>query len=261
MLRMMCRKRKIVEPLLKNHLSAAVHAVDDFFDIKTFDFVKGKSGVSSTINSEAVVCNDLGGFLQYVQEKRAVNESQLKFGIDSGGGSLKICLTVQSRLTDETMEPKSKRRKYTDIAPSNTFRDGGVKKLFVLAIVEGIQENYENVIQLWNTLGINKFVGTIAVDLKLANILCGIMAHSSMFPCTWCYARKDMLNEIGELRTVGNILANYENWCKAGSNIKNAKNFKNCIHPPAVGTDNEQRIIDIVTPPELHLMLGAVNTI
>jgi len=120
---------------------------------------------------------------------------------------------------------------------------------------------YENVFQLWTALGIQRFVGTIAVDLKLANILCGIMAHSSMFPCTWCYARKDKLNEIAELRTIGNILANYTNWCNAGRNKTKAKNFMNCIHPPAIGTDKDQRIIDIVTPPELHLMLGAVNTL
>lgn len=39
------------------------------------------------------------------------------------------------------------------------------------------------------------------------------------------------------------------------------KSFKNCINPPIFHTDDEKLIIDIILPPELHLLLGVVNTL
>lgn len=50
----------------------------------------------------------------------------------------------------------------------------GVKKLFVLALAQCSQEKFENVRQLWTALKIEAFKGTIATDLKLANIMVGI---------------------------------------------------------------------------------------
>lgn len=132
--------------------------------------------------------------MEFVRQKREVSatETHLKFGMDGGGGFLKICLSVQS--TERDTSSDYKRRKYFDGIFSKRFRHSGVKKIFILALAEGAQENYENVSKLWSALDLNKFVGTIAVDLKLANILCGIMAHSSLYPCTWCFARKDKLS-------------------------------------------------------------------
>ena len=46
------------------------------------------------------------------------------------------------------------------------------------------QENYDNVSQLWSDLRISNFDGTIATDLKLANIIAGIMSSSSLYACT-----------------------------------------------------------------------------
>lgn len=208
-----------------------------------------------------ILCKDLNGFLEFVRKDRGVrgSETHLKFGVDGGGGSLKICLSIQSTNNDYVTD--SKRRKYTDNIVSKQFRDSGVKKLFILALTEAIQENYENVLSLWSALDINKFIGTIAVELKRANILCGIMSHSCLFPCTWYFARKDMLHESAELRTVGNILINYNNWLMAGGDKNKAKYFMNCVGQPVLGNNDDKRIIDVVTPPALHLMLGAVNTI
>lgn len=253
------RKRKIIEPNLKKHLADSIHSVDKFFEAKSFDFVNVKSGVSSPITKNVVYCKNLHGFLEYVKNNREVFGTHLKFGIDGGGGFLKFCLSVQS--LEEDSPTHSKRRKYTDDTPSKRFRDSGVKKLFILALAETTQENYDNVLQLWTTLEIDKFDGTIAVDLKLANILCGIMSHSSLHPCTWCYAKKDELHGCSELRTIGSILDYYKSWKDAGSVKGKAKDYMNCIMPPILGTDLEKRIIDIVTPPELHLMLGVVNTL
>lgn len=58
---------------------------------------------------------------------------------------------------------------------------------------------------------------TISTDLKLANILTGIMSHSSNHPVTWCNLSKNKLCENGELYTIatptikknGNVLASF----------------------------------------------------
>ena len=101
-----------------------------------------------------------------------------------------MCLSVQS--LEETPQNKAK------------FKDSGVKKLFVIGLAQATQENYDNVVQLWFMVGINNFDATIATDLKLANILVGIMSHSGSLPCTWCYAQKSKLDSEGELRTTSN---------------------------------------------------------
>ena len=43
--------------------------------------------------------------------------------------------------------------------------------------------------------------------------------------------------------------------------MKNAKNFGNIIHLPILKGDDNDRVIDILPPPELHLLLGPVNTL
>lgn len=114
---------------------------------------------------------------------------------------------------------------------------------------------------LWSTIGINKFEGSVATDLKLANILIGIMGHSSIHPCTWCIAEKSNLHERAELRTIGNISDSFAAWQAAKSKQKDAKQYNNCIHLPVFAGDSNKLILDIIPPPELHLLLGVVNTI
>ena len=42
-----------------------------------------------------VYCSDLSGLLSYILEIRELSEDfHVKIGIDSGGGSLKVCLNV-----------------------------------------------------------------------------------------------------------------------------------------------------------------------
>ena len=116
--------------------------------------------------------------------------------------------------------------------------------------------------QLFSELNISPFNGTIATDLKLANILVGIMAHSSTYPCTYCYAKSNELHTCGDLRTDENVLNNYEKWLAEGKGLKSlAKNYFNCIHPPLITASGDKTFLEIIPPPELHLMLGVVNTV
>lgn len=153
------------------------------------------------------------------------------------------------------------RQRYTDGVAAKKFRDTGVKKLFLLGLVPSAQEHYENVSKLWLLLKINQLNCTVATDLKLANILTGIMTHSSNHPCTYCNAVKGNLDQMGEYRTIGNCMINYEDWQKEGGKKNCAKIYENCINPPLFVGDEDDKIIDFVPPPELHLFIGIVNTV
>lgn len=144
---------------------------------------------------------------------------------------------------------------------AQTFKDTGVKKLFILGIAKSAQENYDNVSEIWKILNINNFSCTIATDVKLANILLGIMSHSPSYPCTWCFSENNNLENVGLRRTIGNCTNYFEAWRNAGSIMKNAKNYKNCVNLPVFTGDENTRVLEIIPPPERHLMLGVVNKI
>lgn len=95
-------------------------------------------------------------------------------------------------------------------------------------------------------MNVSSFECTIATDLKLANILTGLMSHSSLYPCTYCFAKKDELEGYDTYRTVGNTLQYYEAWMKAGASKTKAKEFKNCIHPPLFDTSESKTFLEII---------------
>lgn len=259
-IRVCTRSRKAIEPGLKLKLNNTAHSVDDYFDFKEFPFVSVKGDEVSDAPAFGVYCKDVPAFVQYVKNKRDVLDVHLKIGIDGGGGFLKKCLSVQSN--ELQFECSGKRAKYDEGIAARKFKDSGVKRLFILAAVPSAQENYKNVDQLFSTLNISPFHGTIATDLKLANILAGIMSHSSAYPCTYCYAKKDELSSCGELRSPENVSSYYTKWLTEGKGSKNkAKDYFNCIHPPLITTVGGKTFLDIIPPPELHLMLGVVNTV
>ena len=46
---------------------------------------------------------------------------------------------------------------------------------------------------------------------------------------------------------------------RQGVKRKNAQKFANCIHPPLLSVQGDPEVLDVIPPPELHLLMGAVN--
>lgn len=266
-LRVVTKNRKILQPNSIEKLRDMNHSIDNLFSSTNCDMLHEKKKERSLSSKTIVFCNDIQGLVETVLEKRnkEISDVHLKFGMDGGGGFFKICLFVQTASGEElSLHKFSKRQKFSDGIASKKLKDTGVKKTLLLGLVEKTQENYENIFNLFSLMKIDvlSMNGTVATDLKLANICCGLMPHSSCFPCTWCTANKNDLDKCGELRTIGGIKNNFTLWQQNGGVKQKAKNFLNCINPPIfTPADDSVCILDIIPPPELHLLIGVVNTL
>lgn len=130
----------------------------------------------------------------------------------------------------------------------------------ILALVPGLAEKYENVAPIWKILRLQEIDGVIAGDLKIINIITGIMAHSSSHPCPYCDADKQHLTTFnGNLRTIGNIMEYVQLWRK--SNSKSAKQFACCVNEPLFKGSEQQLVLTVCPPPSLHITLGIVNAL
>ena len=63
----------------------------------------------------------------------------------------------------------------------------------MLAIVEGVPEEYNNVKAIMDRLNLNirKLNYVFTMDIKLMLIVLGLMSASSTFPCPYCHISKD----------------------------------------------------------------------
>ena len=82
-----------------------------------------------------IVCNDVNKLIELVKTSRQVNDQvHLKFGIDGGGGFLKICLSIQL-LNENGIENNSRKRQtYDEGVTAKKMKDSGVKKLFFIGL-------------------------------------------------------------------------------------------------------------------------------
>ena len=186
-LRVATSKRKLIEPGLKESLHNNAHMLDSIFSIGFENFTNDVKPV--------VFCSDIKNLVITAVEKRGVNIHErilFKVGIDSGGDFLKICLNIILPMQRLDASSHQKRIKYEDGVSPNQFKDSSVEKLFILALTPEKNETHSTISILWKLLngcGDLESMGhdtTIAADLKMCNILAGLMSHSSSHPCTWC---------------------------------------------------------------------------
>lgn len=279
-IRVATKDRCSIESNLKSNLKKISHSLDTYFDVEKLEFVQMKGqGENKLVQLEktTVYCNDLNGLVTHVLEKRnyansaADDDIIFKLCIDGGAGFLKLCLSIISfRRHEENVQlvKSYQRSRYSEGVAARKLKDTSVKKMFILAIVPDLQENYNNVQKLLSQVNLigNNTQSTmpktvVATDLKLANILIGLMAHGSCHPCSWCDCEKLNLSNKGELHTLASLTDKFWSWQNAGGDVSSAKKYGNVIHLPLLKGDPNDRIIDILPPPELHLLLGPVNTI
>ena len=140
-----------------------------------------------------VFCSAVGALVELILLERRMFEDgiECKVGVDGGGGFLKICLNIFSHEDFKDTPASSKRRKYSDGICLKDSKNTSVNKLLILAIVPGLPEKYEHISRLFDILKLDQleeeyYKIRYAADLKMINLLLGLMAHSSAHPCSWC---------------------------------------------------------------------------
>ena len=256
--------RRAVEPKARDQLQTMSHRVDHHFTCEKQDFLHKVGSKSVLIETDVVYCVGLDSFKDYIISSRqydGTTELKTTIGMDSGGGFLKLCMTIQPH-DQSAASPTSRRKLLSEKMPSLS-QDSSVKKLFIIAISPDVDENYRNLLKMWNLLRLTQaqFGFISAMDLKLGNIMFGLMSHSSNHPCTWCDASKKRLHEKGAIRTLGTIRELYWKFQSSGKDISKGKEYGNCVHAPIFKESDDTKVIDMYPPPELHLLLGAVNTL
>ena len=246
-----------VEANLGRTLREASQRLKPFFELKTLEFEV--QGEAQNVPKAVIVTSDPPGLVKAVTQARGVESCRYHLGMDGGGGFLKICLNIIANPRTPTKSPLAKRH-----VGSERFRDTGVKKLFVVGIVAGVPETYHNVKTLLEASKVTSISFSLATDMKLANILCGIMQHSSVHPCCWCEisARGYQIRDgaLPRMRTLGRIRDQARLFAQSGGRKERAQEFYNCVEPPLFADlPDSVEILDLIPPPELHLMMGVTS--
>ena len=277
-----CKTRDVIEPSLKKKLFEKGHEIDGYFELDSLRFLRhvekdqGKAlekeapsnskknekiknkkvpKIAENYDEHVIVTKNLSQFIDDIILRRNLSKESVlvRVGLDGGGGFFKVCLSIFD-LNAASLPLKKESAK--------TFRDSGVKKVFIIEIAPKVEENYVNVKKLWLKIGLHNLQRefTIATDLKLCNILVGLMSHSSTHPCCWCDIDKHNLHKVGKQRTFASLCDKFWSYFSARTTKENAKDFGNVIHLPVMdNVDPDTPVLKIIPPPELHLMLGPVN--
>lgn len=243
--------RLAIQPYLKQALIDEGESIKDFFEVREMSLqVKGDDGYELA-QKPVVICKNVPAFIDYVIEERQIASKVLlkKFGADGGRAMFKICLNI---IVDAEVSSPQKKRS----AAALRKKDSGVKKLLILAVVEGIPETYENVKNLLSALQIACLDFSLANDFKLANMICGQQSCSSTYPCIFCILKIPLIGK-AELRTIGMNKKFAKDFKASGS--KDGKQFYSTVNEPLLNASDEALILDLIPPPELHIMLGISN--
>ena len=256
-------KRKAIEPGFQSKMRVKNRRLSDYFESKkcVFRYVSKKEKIDYNFEEHVVVCKDINELMDLIIEERKLKDDEIlvRIGMDGGGGFMKFVVSIFE--LNAAGGSKKRGEKIFD-----RFKHSGVKKLIILGTAPEIQENYVNIKRLWLETGIDNLARkfTIATDLKLTNIILGLMSHSSRHPCAWCDVTQERLEHCGVSRTIGSLLELFFQFFDSGAREEDAKKYGNAIHPPMFASgniDHSTLVLLLIPPPELHLMLGPVNTL
>ncbi|MEE4247028.1 MAG: hypothetical protein V2I33_16565 [Kangiellaceae bacterium] len=187
--------------------------LDEYFDVTELQMQVSKDAAGQR---RVVFCKDVERLLRSVAEQRQVDldDCMVKVGMDGGGSFLKVFASLISRSASagaaaaSASGDHSMRRSGRRSATNSDFKDGGVKKLLLLAVVEDVPETHVNMQNILHLLSLESLDCVCSMDMKLANIILGLQGSSSAHPCIWCSMHRQDFGHSDrqiELRTLGSI--------------------------------------------------------
>ena len=159
-------------------LKESIEALSEWYSTERINVVNSKGNEKLTA---AVVVKELNDLIQKIIEKNDIKDPLVTFGLDGGQGKFLITMHVYDR-SDLT-------RDYAG------FSQGGRRRSLVIGVADGCSENRDNLDTLLKMIKIEdipfpRIQFILCSDLKCANILFAIGAHSSMCPCYICEGHK-----------------------------------------------------------------------
>lgn len=246
-----------------------------------------RTGEPTVWEERPFVCGNLAEIVHYVQGCRG-NESEkfiTKIMADGGGKFFKIGLSIVPKKSEsqtktdgnETDKEGDEQSDEEDSVPAaagveqvskkgqsrKKSKECGVNKMILLAIVPQIMEHRLNIELLFEAIGIGDIPMKFVSDLKMISIVNGLQGSRARHPCMYCTVKQDDLINKGHLRTFGRMRKKHAAWVTAGANKRKGwKEYENCKYPPILSYEHDGMLVLIVMPPpELHLLLGVVNTV
>ena len=137
-----------------------------------------------------------------------------------------------------------------------------MNRVLILSLSSDSKENYEKLRDIWSKLSLKPGSFSPCCDLKVINIVLGLMTHSAKHPCPWCHwVKGDRDGDcVLELRTFEGIRAWHEkSVAETNRDSPSCKLYFNCQDVPLSMFPEEGLVLDFVPLPELHLLLGIVN--
>ena len=275
---------KSVESNLRLKLREKSHELGDFFSVLNWPMDSNKKAErehNAKVDRDIVYVNDIEEFISTLKNKRGYSSRTrfyLKLGIDAGGSSLKVTLNM-AKIDDDFSSPPNRSRGL-DLGSSkpSMFKESGVKKLQIIALVEKVSESYKNLetltqlIDLCDLIETDGSTFTFALDYKCGNCLFGLGPASSTYPCPYCDTPSsqfinpnDPTHSGGTLRTLGDIRKEAALYQEAAAKSKSDKKlssagYKSCENQPLTSRLPDSTVVlDIYPPPPLHTKLGIVN--
>ena len=156
-------------------------------------------------------------------------------------------------------EEGSSRATRKDELFKDKFKDTGVKRLFIAAMVPKTPENNHNQRQLIQSLGMEGLEWGCTTDLKMASTLVGKSLGQPTYGCPFCNMPKPYLDNTYKLYTLEDLVQFHQSYVEAGSPKSNQARYQNCVHMNLLAWEPETLVLDCINIPELHLLIGVVD--
>ena len=206
-----------------------------------------------------VFTEELEILLDFILQERDIEEDKVEFvnvELDSGQKRMLVVLQIGDGI-------------------SNGVKDTSTKRAIILAFVDDIPENYRNLSIILDKLKVQtiKYHHKFVADLKLGNIVLGVMECGSRHGCPHCKGKRNTCGEWekGEPRDLEDLTSDHTMWAENSGKKNELKEFFNVQHVPLLQTPTAKLLendfsktstLSLLPIPGLHVIkLGPVNAL
>ena len=206
-----------------------------------------------------VYTEELEMLLEFILQERDIEEEAVKWvnvELDSGQKRMLVVLQIGDGI-------------------ANNVKDTSTKRAIIIAFVDDIPETYDNLSIILDKLKVHliKYNHKFVSDLKLGNILLGVMECGSRHGCPHCKGKKDKdgVWQKGDPRDLENLISDHTMWEDNSGKKEELKDFFNVKHAPLLQTPSAKLLendfshtstLSLLPIPGLHVIkLGPVNAL